>query len=365
MATLPMRESYLSDFLDTRIFTGPDKRTLLCLRWAVIIASFCLLAFAQTILLQQEVVFGFALLHVFSNAALYFVKQERVLSFRFFSGLVIFDTLALSLTLLATGQLGSDLYMIYFLIIIIGGFWQDLRWSIVFGILISLLYIFLLFVAENPSTYLFLRVPFLFLASVFFGYCAQLIRAEHALRVAAETAARMDFLTGLPNRRAFDEYLKTEMNRAIRYGRHLSLLIIDIDNFKSVNDSLGHQWGDRVLQEIASILKRNVREPDFIARFGGEEFAVILPETELAGAVQAGNRLRLQIGDQAIETPKGLLVITVSVGATSNAASECADLERIYSDADRALYVAKHNGKNQVAVIPGRSLEQPELVVLN
>ncbi|MGH7817404.1 MAG: GGDEF domain-containing protein, partial [Candidatus Binatia bacterium] len=113
------------------------------------------------------------------------------------------------------------------------------------------------------------------------------------------------------------------------------------------------------------ILKRIVRESEFIARIGGEEFAVILPETELAGAVQAGNRLRLEIRDQAIETPKGLLVITVSVGTTSNAGSDGADLERLYSDADQALYVAKHNGKNQVAVLPGRSLEQPDPIVLN
>ncbi len=262
-------------------------------------------------------------------------------------------------SLVVTGQLGSDLYLTYFLLIIIAGFWKDFRWSLAFASLISVLYSYLLFMAEDPNTFMFLRIPFLFIASVFYGYFAQTVSAERTRREKAEEDARKDFLTGLPNRQAFDQKMREEIERATRYDRPLSLLIIDIDNFKLVNDSLGHQWGDVVLQGVAEIMMRNVRSPDFVARVGGEEFVVVLPETELLGAVEVGNRLRIQVKECPFETPNGLLIVTVSVGVGVNLVG---DHKQLFCDADQALYIAKHGGKDQVATLPGKISERPTVL---
>ena len=226
-----------------------------------------------------------------------------------------------------------------------------------FALLISSLYTYLLFIAQDVSTYTFLRVPFLFIASVFYGYCAQVVSTERQQRERAEKDALTDFLTDLPNRRAFENNISAEIERAARYERPLSMLILDLDNFKSINDSLGHQWGDVILHGVAAILKLNTRPSDFVARVGGEEFAVVLPETDLTGAVELGNRLCRQIKQRPFQTPKGLLVVTVSIGAGSKLASLCTDWRELYSDADTALYSAKHNGKDQVGLLPSRSLD--------
>ena len=341
------------------VLDAPKKQTIIRLRWMIVIASCYLLLFSQDALLGQGFVHGFTLFYVVSNASLYFVDQKRFESFFAFSTLVIFDTLALTFSLVVTGQLGSDFYLTYFLLIIIAGFWKDFRWSLAFASLIAVLYSYLLFIAEDPSTYMFLRIPFLFIASVFYGYFAQTVSAERTRREKAEEEARKDFLTGLPNRQAFDEKMREEIERAARYDRPLSLLIIDIDNFKTVNDSLGHHWGDVVLQGVAEIMKRNVRRPDFVARVGGEEFVVVLPETELLDAAEVGNRLRRQIKECPFETPKGLLSVTVSVGVSVN---RCGDQKQLFCDADQALYIAKHGGKDRVAVLPGNISDRPTLV---
>ncbi len=346
-------------FLPKPTLEAPNKQTIIRLRWMIVIAACYLLLFSENALLGHGFVHGFTLFYVVSNAALYFIDQRRFKSFFFFSTLVIFDTLALTFSLIVTGQLGSDLYLTYFLLILIAGFWKDFRWSLAFASLISVLYGYLLFIAEDLNTYMFLRIPFLFIASVFYGYFAQTISDERARREKAEDEARKDFLTGLPNRQAFDEKITEEIERAARYDRPLALLIIDIDNFKTVNDGLGHQWGDIVLQGIAEIMKRTVRPPDFVARVGGEEFVVILPETELPGAVVVGNRLRMHIKENPFETPKGLLIVTVSVGVGVNLVG---DPKQLFYNADQALYIAKHGGKDQVAVLPGNILDCPTAV---
>ncbi|MDP2601611.1 MAG: GGDEF domain-containing protein [Deltaproteobacteria bacterium] len=349
-------ENFLHWFPNKPSLNAPDKDTVIRLRWIVILASCCLLAFARQTIVAQNIVYLFGSIHVFSNLVLHWLNAKRFAAFRLFAILVIFDTTALSASLILTGQLGSDLYLTYFLVIIVAGFWRDLRWSLAFSFLISSLYTFLLFIADDVSTYTFLRIPFLFVVSVFYGYCTQLVTTERQLREKAEKDALTDFLTDLPNRKAFENKVTAEVARAVRYNRPLSLLILDIDNFKSINDTLGHQWGDVVLHGIAAGLKVSVRPHDFVARVGGEEFAVVVPETDLAGAVQLGNRLRLQIKEQPFQTPKGLLVVTVSIGASSNSVCNSSDWRELYSDADEALYCAKQNGKDQVEISPTGSL---------
>ena len=333
------------------IVDPPNKQTIIQLRWLVVIVSAYMLIFPEQILLGPVLIHGFALLYVLSNAALYFLLERFFKSLRLFSLLVVFDTLALSFCLIVTGQLGSDLYLTYFLIIIIAGFWRDFRWSVGFAVVISLLYSGLLFLAENLTTYLFLRVPFLFAASLLYGYFTHILTSERTLREKAEQEARRDFLTGLPNRQAYDERIREEVERANRYSRSLSLLMIDIDDFKMINDTFGHPCGDIVLQQMAKLLNNNVRRMDFVARYGGEEFVIILPETALQGAVELANRIRLVIKESPFETANGLFYVTASIGAGAHLVKDSSDAVQMNLEADQALYLAKRTGKDRVETL--------------
>jgi diguanylate cyclase (GGDEF)-like protein len=333
------------------VLDAPKKQTVTRLRWLVVTIVCYLLLFSEKILIPLDVVNGFALFCVLTNASLYFVKQRWFESITFLGTLVVFDTLALSFSLIVTDQLGSDFYLAYFLVIIIAGFWKDLRWSLGSALLLALLYSCFLYMAESLTTQLILRVPFIFIASVFYGYFVQVVDNEHALREKAEKEARHDFLTGLPNRQAYQERITQETERSRRYGRPLAILMVDIDNFKLVNDSLGHKWGDVVLQKVAEQLSNNLRNLDFVARYGGEEFIIILPETGLAGAIETANRLRLAIKETPVQTANGLLAVTASIGVSSNLVQGPTDHTQMASDADQALYQAKKSGKDRVGTL--------------
>jgi diguanylate cyclase (GGDEF)-like protein len=333
------------------VLDAPKKQTVTRLRWLVVTIVCYLLLFSEKVLIPLDVVNGFALFCVLTNASLYFVKQRWFESITFLGTLVVFDTLALSFALIVTDQLGSDFYLSYFLVIIIAGFWKDLRWSLGSALLLSLLYSCFLYMAESLTTQLLLRVPFIFIASVFYGYFVQVVDNEHALREKAEKEARHDFLTGLPNRLAYQERITQESERSRRYGRPLSILMVDIDNFKLVNDSLGHDWGDVVLQKVAEQLSNNLRNLDFVARYGGEEFIIVLPETGLAGAIETANRLRLAIKETPVQTANGLLAVTASIGVSSNLVKGPTDHRQMASDADQALYQAKKSGKDRVGTL--------------
>jgi diguanylate cyclase (GGDEF)-like protein len=167
--------------------------------------------------------------------------------------------------------------------------------------------------------------------------------------VVAEREATRDGLTGLYNRRFFDQVLHCELTTAIRSGREVSLLVCDIDQFKLYNDNYGHQQGDMCLQRVAVCLERNLgRNIDWVARYGGEEFVVVLPDTDLAGALHVGERLRQAVMDLDIThiESKVAPVVTLSIGAASS--TENADPKGLFECADRKLYRAKKNGSNRV-----------------
>jgi diguanylate cyclase (GGDEF)-like protein len=157
--------------------------------------------------------------------------------------------------------------------------------------------------------------------------------------------ASSDSLTGLANRRLFNERLTSEIHRAHRYGRLLSLVLIDLDHFKTINDVYGHPAGDRVLVGFAELLTRHRREGELVARIGGEEFAWLLPETDSAGARKAAERVRETIqGTSFAEVRK----VTISAGVASTVNAHGA--EALIREADRALYRAKANGRNMTAI---------------
>jgi diguanylate cyclase (GGDEF)-like protein/PAS domain S-box-containing protein len=165
-----------------------------------------------------------------------------------------------------------------------------------------------------------------------------------------ERQARLDFLTGLLNRRYFFELAKMELLRLQRYGGELSLIMFDIDRFKEINDTHGHKVGDLVLQKIAQVSRETIREVDIIARLGGEEFVMLLPNTNKIQAVEAAERLRLALANGAMTLKNGKpLYFTASFGVvTMNKDSEARSIDELLIRADRAMYRAKKNGRNRI-----------------
>jgi diguanylate cyclase (GGDEF)-like protein len=159
--------------------------------------------------------------------------------------------------------------------------------------------------------------------------------------------ARTDALTGLANRRAFDERLEQLLAHADRFGHPLSLILADVDHFKNVNDSWGHEAGDTVLKSIAQTLQEGVRAVDVCARFGGEEIAILLPQTALPGAVELADRLRTAVGTQPIIAGGVEIPTTISCGVASYPEGVLTK-EQLFAAADRALYEAKSAGRNCV-----------------
>lgn len=174
---------------------------------------------------------------------------------------------------------------------------------------------------------------------------AQLDNDERELNLRANT----DELTGLFNRRSFDRRLAEELLRSKRYEHDFCLMIIDIDLFKRINDTYGHQEGDKVLQEMADRLRENVRVTDAVFRYGGEELAVILPETDLGAAMEQAKRINKAIGDRAFTLNRGQSVesITVSIGVAAYP-DNASGVQTLIHAADAALYKAKNTGRNRV-----------------
>jgi diguanylate cyclase (GGDEF)-like protein len=169
------------------------------------------------------------------------------------------------------------------------------------------------------------------------------------LHETVQRQAVTDELTGLFNHRRFQEVMAAEVERARRYDQEMGLIMLDIDNFKRVNDTYGHMQGDMVLREVARVLRQSAREIDEPARYGGEEMAVALPQTDLDGAFRFAERVRKRI--EALELPlldgDGTLRVTASFGAASLLASPQPDKEGLVAAADAALYRAKRSGKNR------------------
>lgn len=176
---------------------------------------------------------------------------------------------------------------------------------------------------------------------------------RHRARDELERQARTDFLTALPNRRRLFEVAKDELDRAARYGRPFSVLMIDLDHFKDINDAHGHEGGDAVLRAIAETLRETVRGLDTMGRLGGEEFAAVLPEASLQGALETAERLRLAVERARPTLPDGARVsVTVSIGVAA-LTDGVLDLETVFARADEALYAAKAAGRNRVRSLSG------------
>lgn len=187
----------------------------------------------------------------------------------------------------------------------------------------------------------------IYLFSIFANQLATTLENARLLQEVANLAVT-DSLTGLYNRRRFDESLEFECLRAARYEHNLSLAIIDIDDFKLVNDTHGHQTGDQVLGQLAHVLLANTRRTDLLARWGGEEFAVILTDTNEDEACLFAERVVCGARDHIFRAGDVQLKLTVSVGVAGFHNGSALTAKQMVSRADEALYEAKRNGKNTV-----------------
>ena len=161
-------------------------------------------------------------------------------------------------------------------------------------------------------------------------------------------SAVTDGLTQIANKRALDDFLDREVSRARRHGRNLTLLMLDIDHFKQVNDVHGHLTGDVVLREIASIVRVRIRREELFARYGGEEFVILLPETDLKGGLEFAEAIREMIEGHATTFENQAIKVTVSIGVAQYSKDDHKSPDDLVKAADRKLYVAKENGRNCV-----------------
>jgi diguanylate cyclase (GGDEF)-like protein len=174
---------------------------------------------------------------------------------------------------------------------------------------------------------------------------------EKLAQIKLEQLATRDGLTGLANRRCFDDTLLAEWARAMRQTQPLSLLMVDVDNFKAYNDANGHLGGDECLKRIASAVSSEMRANDLVARYGGEEFAVILPNQSLKGAAIVAERIRCRV--ERLQVPNRSAAVghvTVSIGAATAIASPESNPSQLVAIADAALYRAKHMGRNRISL---------------
>lgn len=176
-------------------------------------------------------------------------------------------------------------------------------------------------------------------------------RALTLLNESLNVLATVDPLTDLYNRREFLHRLSLEWDRFKRYGRPFSLIMLDIDHFKRVNDTHGHECGDVVLRELGRLMREQKRRHDLVCRYGGEEFVIILPETQLDDAFIVAEKLRNQVAGHKFACKEIPLQVRVSLGAASAPEHEAADEEQLIKIADQSLYRAKHEGRNCTVIL--------------
>jgi two-component system, cell cycle response regulator len=192
--------------------------------------------------------------------------------------------------------------------------------------------------------------------------CAAMLRIKNLQGKLRDAQRRLeeqsitDALTGLKNRRFFDERLHEEFRRAQRYGDYLSLIMIDLDHFKAVNDKYGHPAGDTVLRDAAGLIRTSIRDPDICSRYGGEEFAVILPKTHMSGALTVAERVWRELGAKEYPMPAAqggapaTVRVTASIGVAFYPSKDISSGEFLLRFADQALYQAKRAGRNTICL---------------
>ncbi len=277
----------------------------------------------------------------------------RVLSMN----LLLTCLMGLMAVLVVTGGNGNTgplwIYIVPPVAMFFGGFRRGLQSNFGFILLIALLLFFpderLLLTSYSVEfktrlIYSFLTVTFL---SAFYEYSRQkTFETVQRLSERFEQQARQDPLTRLPNRRGVQQYIDYEMTRMARSGRPMTLILADVDRFKAINDTYGHDNGDQILMRIAQTFRARIRRQDIVARWGGEEFLFVLPETPESNAMILANDVREALAELPVNIDGNRVAVTASFGVCEVNAD--VTLNRALSLADKALYRAKDNGRNRV-----------------
>lgn len=175
-------------------------------------------------------------------------------------------------------------------------------------------------------------------------------RAYNRVRSQLSNLVLTDALSGCHNRRGLEQHLSQEVSRAARNGQELALIALDVDRFKTVNDTFGHLAGDSVIQEVGELLRAAARVGDVVARTGGDEFTLLLPDTNAAGAFRLATRIREEVAGCRFEGISGKIPVTVSIGIVAVRVPDENIIHDLHSRADEALYAAKDAGRNQVSI---------------
>lgn len=255
------------------------------------------------------------------------------------------DLVAISLMIMGRGGIHSECFNLYYLVILQAGLVFGVKQALI-SLLFSSLFYFSSVMLTGPTEAeirkLIVRLMYSWLVGTTGSYLAYL-QKKH------QKQAMTDFVTRTYNRSFLEQSLNYEYNRAVARKSSLSLIMIDIDNFKAINDRFGHQNGDRVLESVAKIIKSNIREVDFVARYGGEEFIVTLPGMETDKAWDIAERIR-----KAVERARfgnageaGAISVTISCGLASYPV-QARNLDELVKKADEYLYEAKNLGRNRV-----------------
>ena len=259
----------------------------------------------------------------------------------------------ITLVLWNTGKIESPLVSLYFIVIITSATALGQKITLLEVGLISACFLLLMFypaAATKPSmAQLTGPLNQLFLMW-FVAYLVSMLSQETGLaRKKINHLSQIDSLTGLWNMRMFSSLMRKEACRSFRYDRPFAIIMLDADNLKPVNDNHGHEAGSAMIKLVAESLQTTFRESDIIARFGGDEFVVLLPETTSVGAVIAAERVRRAIESTPLSTEAGEVRITVSAGV-ADFPSHGRKVDEIINKADKALYESKKNGKNQSTI---------------
>ena len=250
-----------------------------------------------------------------------------------------------------TGRAGSPLVNAYLLVIIISSLALGKVATLLQTGAISLLYVWLAFTglglaAFAPASliaYAGRLVPFWLVAYLCTMLADDMFFAQRRLRELAET----DALTGLFNMRMFYSFARKEYAQSVRYARPLAVMMVDVDNLKRVNDLYGHDAGNRLIQLVADTLSMRVRDSDVLARYGGDEFALLLPNTDAAGAMQLASRIVSSLSPMTLAVAGERLRVTISVGVAAYP-EHGTEVRELLGYADRAMYISKNSGKNKV-----------------
>lgn len=257
----------------------------------------------------------------------------------------------ISWTILQTGGVNSSLLNLYLLVIIVSAMTLGKMITLLEIGLIASFYIYLatpLYSVASFSLIDFSRIMTLFSPFLLIAYITTMLAADvHYGRQMFKSLSETDEMTGLLNKRSFNLALIKAAKVAARYSHPMSMMMIDADNLKSVNDKHGHKAGDRLIIMLSEIIQDCLRASDVIARYGGDEFVILLPQTTAEKAVEAGNRIRMAVENASFDAEGCRVSSTVSIGIAS-CPEDTVNINKLLEKADKSLYESKQAGRNQV-----------------